>query len=159
MELHKLQEKFIPSQIHWRVARATKKGDKVQVLAYLDSRDVMYRLDKVCGAENWRDEYKEAPDGGVLCGLSIRCKEEWVTKWDGAENTNVEGVKGGLSDSFKRAAVKWGIGRYLYYLGTTYAPLQDQGEYSHYNKETKQYKYWNRPTLPPSFLPDTTPSK
>lgn len=33
---------------------------------------------------------------------------------DGAENTDIEPVKGGLSDAYKRAAVKWGIGRYLY---------------------------------------------
>ena len=39
----------------------------------------------------------------------------WVTKSDGAEDSTIEAVKGAYSDSFKRAAVKWGIARYLYH--------------------------------------------
>ena len=31
-----------------------------------------------------------------------------------AENTQIEAVKGGESEALKRAAYKWGIGRYLY---------------------------------------------
>ncbi len=34
---------------------------------------------------------------------------EWVTKWDAAENTQVEAVKGGRSGAMKRAAVQWGV--------------------------------------------------
>jgi hypothetical protein len=39
----------------------------------------------------------------------------WISRCDGADDTNIEGAKGGLSDAFKRAAVKFGIGRYLYH--------------------------------------------
>ena len=39
----------------------------------------------------------------------------WISKSDGADDSNIEGAKGGLSDAFKRAAVKFGIGRYLYH--------------------------------------------
>lgn len=45
-----------------------------------------------------------------LCGISVKIDNEWVTKWDGAENTDIESVKGGISSSFKRAANMWGIG-------------------------------------------------
>lgn len=60
-----------------------------------------------------------------LCELSIYFEErhEWVSKVDGAENTDIETVKGGISDSFKRAAVQWGIGRYLYKVGSLWVPI------------------------------------
>lgn len=38
----------------------------------------------------------------------------WVWKWDVGKETSIEKEKGAASDSFKRAAVKWGIGRFLY---------------------------------------------
>ena len=88
----------------------------------------MDRLDEVVGPENWKDEYAPGPDGGVICGLSLRIEDEWITKWDGAENTDFEAIKGGLSDAFKRAGYKWGIGRYLYRLeslGALRAARQD----------------------------------
>ena len=155
MDLQRLQDKFPASQVTWRVARESSKGDKVQVLAYLENRDIMYRLDSVCGQENWRNEYKEFNVGdhkGVICGISININGEWITKWDGAESTNVEGFKGGLSDSMKRAAVQWGIGRYLYYLDSMYATLLEKGEHFHECKNGA-IKYWNTPDLPAKFLP------
>lgn len=35
-------------------------------------------------------------------------------------------IKGAISDSVKRAAVSWGIGRELYQVGQTYAPVSEQ---------------------------------
>ncbi|WP_263317101.1 Rad52/Rad22 family DNA repair protein, partial [Enterobacter hormaechei] len=60
-------------------------------------------------------------NGGVECGISIKVEGEWITKWDAAENTQVEAVKGGRSGAMKRAAVQWGIGRYLYNLEEGFA--------------------------------------
>jgi len=85
-------------------------------LAYLDARDVMDRLDEVCGPENWQSLFDETPRGRVICRLGIRIGDDWVYKSDGAGDTDVEGEKGGISDALKRAAVSWGIGRYLYRL-------------------------------------------
>lgn len=45
-----------------------------------------------------------------ICGLSIKIENEWITKWDGADNTDIESTKGGISSSFKRAANLWGLG-------------------------------------------------
>jgi len=50
------------------------------------------------------------------------------TKWDGAENTDFEAIKGGLSDAFKRAGYKWGIGRYLYRLESAWVPCELHGK-------------------------------
>ena len=50
----------------------------------------------------------------MVCSIGIKCGSDWVWKSDGGTETEVEAEKGELSDSFKRAAVKWGIGRFLY---------------------------------------------
>lgn len=89
------------------------------LLGYIDARDVMKRLDDVLGVENWRDEYKEVV-GGIVCTLYVRNGQdgEWIGKSNGANFTKIEAVKGGISGALKRAAVEWGVGRYLYYLDT-----------------------------------------
>ena len=56
-------------------------------------------------------------------------------KYDGAENTDIEPVKGGLSDSFKRAAVLWGIGRYLYDMESIWVAIEPFGKSSRIKKE------------------------
>jgi hypothetical protein len=97
-------------------------GIWAKVLAYVTNRAIMKRLDEVCGKAGWRNEYRDIPNnGGVECGISIKVEGEWITKWDAAENTQVEAVKGGRSGAMKRAAVQWGIGRYLYNLEEGFA--------------------------------------
>ena len=76
-------------------------SDELLAMAYVDSRAVQQRFDEVCGPADWRNEFREGPGGGVLCGISVRIDREdgtaeWVTKWDGADNSQVEAVKGGL---------------------------------------------------------------
>ena len=115
----KLAEPFNDEDVFWRIDRAYNGW--ARVLCYLDARAVMDRLDAVVGPQNWRDVYEETRSGKNICTLFIRTAEDgdWVSKSDGAGNTNIEGDKGGLSDAFKRAGVKWGIGRHLYSLGET----------------------------------------
>lgn len=107
-----LKKPFAPHLLHWRVGARTKDKTKGIALAYLNARDVMKRLDDVVGMENWQCRY---PYAGC-CELSVRINGEWITKSDGAGETDVEGRKGQYSDSLKRAAVLFGVGRYLYYL-------------------------------------------
>ena len=132
---------FKADQVKWRVGRKTKKGDSALVLAYIDARNVMDRLDKVMGVENWKDHYS-FEGTRVICHLSIRkdLKSEWITKEDCAGDTQVEGEKGGMSDAFKRAAVKFGINRDMYAFGNTYAPINN------FNQITKN------PDLPKWYL-------
>lgn len=156
-DLKDLQAPFDPADIEWRVQRSGIKKDSgwVQVVAYIDNRAVMRRLDDVVGPANWKDEYDTSPVGGVLCGISIRIGDEWVTKWDGADKTDIEPIKGGLSNAEKRAAVKWGIGRYLYRLESAYVPVSlSTGDNYIAIKERKEDRepkikgYWNAPKLP-----------
>lgn len=169
MDLNKLKEPFAPSDVSWRIGQVGKNREGkiwAKVLAYIDNRNIQDRLDEVVGPENWRNEYTVGPAGGVLCGLSIRINNEWVTKWDGAENSDIEAVKGGLSDSMKRAAVQWGIGRYLYDLGENWADVfSDRREGSHYanckikveGKEDWASFHWLPPRLPAFAVPTIPP--
>lgn len=154
MDLKQLREPFAAKDIEWRLQSCGEKNGAIwaMCLAYVTARAIQDRLDEVCGPENWKNEYTKAPDSGILCGISIRCGEEWVTKWDGAENTDVEAVKGGLSGALKRAAVQWGIGRYLYNLEEGFATVSDRGEYRGQTKDKKPFK-WSPPALPAWALP------
>ena len=119
MRLEGLSAPFPRSDVHWRIqgSPVNRNGKWFgMALAYIDARDVMDRLDDVCGAANWQSEFTETPKGRVICRLGILLESGWVWKSDGAGDTDVEGDKGGISDSLKRAAVSWGIGRYLYRL-------------------------------------------
>lgn len=124
MNLSKLYEEFPRGDVHWRAQSITKDGTAAMALAYIDARDVMDRLDSVCGPNNWSDSYEETARGRMICAISIKIGDEWVSKSDGAGSTDVEGDKGAISDAFKRAAVKWGIGRYLYHLDAPWVPCE-----------------------------------
>jgi hypothetical protein len=119
---------FETTEIEWRVGNRSKAGDKATLLCYLTSRAVQTRLDEVVGPDRWRDSYTPVLEGpktiGYLCTLEIEVREgQWVGKVDGSDLTDVEALKGGISGALKRAAVKWGVGRYLYGLDSRYHPI------------------------------------
>src|SRR5271165_4131250 len=95
-------------------------------LHYITARTVMNRLDNVLGPENWWDEYVPS-ENSVLCRLTIRLPDgSTLTKCDAGGYAGMadsgDDDKSGYSDAFKRAAVKFGVGRYLYRDGIpTYA--------------------------------------
>jgi hypothetical protein len=80
----------------------------------------MERLDNVLGLDGWQDEYEPLPDGSVVCKLRCRIGGEWLVKTDvGGPSEQPDGgdrIKAAFSDALKRAAVKFGVGRYLYRL-------------------------------------------
>lgn len=127
-----LKAEFPREKVSWRAQTMTRDGDKAMALAYIDARDVMERLDDVCGPENWQDRY-EVHGAKTVCYLSIRIEDEWIVKADGAGDTAVEAEKGSISDAFKRAAVKWGIARYLYALPAQWVPCES------YERNGKRY--------------------
>ena len=122
-DIKPLFAEFPKEAISWRAQSVTKDGSKAMALAYIDARDVMDRLDQICGSENWQDRY-EFDGPRTICYLSIRIDGEWITKADGAGDTQVEAEKGSISGAFKRAAVKWGIGRYLYDMPAPWVPCE-----------------------------------
>jgi hypothetical protein len=87
-------------------------------LPYITARTVMNRLDDVLGPANWWDEYLPQ-EHSVICRLTIRLPDgTTLTKSDAGGYAGMsdsgDDDKSGFSDAFKRAAVKFGVGRYLY---------------------------------------------
>jgi hypothetical protein len=114
----RLREPFRVEEIKWRVGNIAYSGKTTSLLAYIDARCAFDRFDEVIGPAKWRNSYQQGPIGGVLCRIEVLVDGEWVGKEDGADGTHIEATKGGYSDAFKRAAVVWGAGRYLYSLPT-----------------------------------------
>ena len=128
-----LAQPFPRNKVSWRVGSTNAKelgckpwdATEGSVLAYIDARDVMQRLDAVMGPENWQDRYPLAESGLLICEVGLRINDEWIWKANGAGDTQVEAEKGKCSDAFKRAAVLWGIGRYLYALPFSWVKLNN----------------------------------
>lgn len=125
-----LSAPFPADSIDWRVGSTNQDKTKGMALAYLDARAVMDRLDAVCGPGNWQAKYPHA-NGKTVCEIGIRIERdgaaEWVWKSDGAGDTDFEAEKGALSDAFKRAAVRWGVGRYLYDMKAPWIAIEAAG--------------------------------
>jgi hypothetical protein len=88
-------------------------------LSYVTARTVMNRLDAVLGPENWWNRYAAGGDHSVVCALTIRLPDgSTVTKCDAGGCAGMSDAgdddKSGYSDAFKRAAVMFGVARYLY---------------------------------------------
>jgi hypothetical protein len=101
-----------PIELSWKPQ--SKYGtSKLICVCYLDSRDVQNRLDEVLGIDGWQSQhYGEV--GKLFCKLSIKLNGEWISKTDAGMDSNVAADKGAASDSFKRAAVMFGVGRFTY---------------------------------------------
>jgi hypothetical protein len=132
--LEKLSEPFGADCVKWRLQNLNKEKTEGYAVAYLDSRAIAQRLDDVVGQMRWKDEYKpwmpSKDNRSQLCTIYIFDDElkEWVSKSDGAEMSEIQPIKGGISDAFKRAAVKWGIGRYLYSMKPVWVKAKRQGK-------------------------------
>lgn len=121
MNLKDLKKKI---DCKWRVQSFSKNKAQGQCVAYIDARDVMDLLDEVCGQENWQSDFKDI-GGQTFAGIGINIGGEWAWKWDTGSESNIEKEKGQASDSLKRAAVQWGIGRFLYDLPIQYVPANE----------------------------------
>jgi hypothetical protein len=139
-----LAEPFPREQVKFR-AGATA-GNRAMALAYVDVRAVQDRLDQVLGVTGWRDEYEVLAGGSVLCRLRLRLGAEWITKMDvgspSEQPDEGDRRKAAFSDALKRAAVKFGIGRYLYRLPVQWVDF-----------DPKKRRFTRAPTLPSGALP------
>lgn len=106
-----LNAPFEPDQVKVR----TQSG---RALHYITAPTVMNRLDDVCGPTGWwvdAEPFRE----GTKCSLTIQVPgEDPITKCGIGGVTEMhdpsDTEKTGFSDALKRAAVLFGIGRYLY---------------------------------------------
>ena len=142
-DLRKLAEPFPAEDIEWFIGATTKDKTKGMAVPFITNRAVMERLDSICGPDGWSNEYRTLGERDIydsnnqftgkkssqMCGISIwsETQHTWITKWDGAEESDIEAIKGSLSSAMKRAGVQWGIGRYLHYLESPWVEIEPQG--------------------------------
>lgn len=123
-------KKEIPYQ--WRIQSKNKDKSKAICSAYVDARAVMEVLDSYC-TYGWHTEVKEVA-GFIFYGIGINIPlsgdenedEELVIqtmwRWDTGsriennptDNMYEQAGKSAASDSFKRAAIHWGVARFVY---------------------------------------------
>lgn len=124
----KLKAPFPESEIKVRVGGTFKNGASGIALPYIDARQVMERLDAIVGPQNWSDTYKAVDSQSVICELTIfgiTKSDAGQSKADGSTG-EVKALKAAVSDALKRAAVKWGIGQFLYSLPIQFEDLKNK---------------------------------
>lgn len=167
-----LSRPFAPEDLEWRIQVTSKDKTSGLAVPYVTNRAIQDRLDDVVGPENWHNEFKSWHGNGKreaqICGISIYFEGRgFITKWDGAEDTDVEPIKGGLSDSMKRAAVQWGIGRVLYKMNPIWVGIEQKGS-SYVIKDSERARLNNayldtlrklnlQPAQPGGLQPQLTP--
>lgn len=124
------------------------KNGRAMGLAYITARAVMDRLDDVLGPDNWQVRFEPAGGVSIRCKLNVRFEPggEWVEKSDvgspSEQPDEGDRMKAANSDALKRAAVMFGVGRYLYELPAAW------GDYDMVAK-----RFVNPPALPESCVP------
>jgi len=116
----KLRRPFPEGAVKWKAQTTNKDKTRALAVAFVDARNVMERLDRAIGPGGWHDAYEviSIDAGGyvVQCSLTVL----GVTKADVGDSSASGGggnlAKTAYSDALKRAAVKFGVGRYLYAL-------------------------------------------
>ena len=123
-----LKAPFPESEIKVRVGGTFKNGASGIALPYIDARQVMERLDALIGPQNWSDTYKAVDSQSVICELTIH----GITKSDAGQSKpdgstgEAKALKAAVSDALKRAAVKFGIGQFLYSLPIQFEDLKNK---------------------------------
>lgn len=140
----RLAEPFDQKWLRWKPQSV--RGNRALAVAYISGNAVMERLDDVVGPGGWKTKYLQVGPQSVECRLYLKVDGEWVCKADvGATSVQPdEGdrMKAAYSDALKRAALNWGIGRYIRSLP------QDWCDYDHQKKQII-----NPPRLPAWALP------
>lgn len=126
--IKELKAPFHMERIEYKVGATNQEKTMGLALAYVEARAIQNRLDEVVGFNNWKTSYQEV-QGGFLCSMSLRLDGEWIEKEDGAQVTDYESVKGGISSAFKRVASSgWAVGRYLYEIESQWYPIRKVGK-------------------------------
>ena len=122
---------FDPACVEWRPQGKTAPGARVQLVAYVDARTVMERLDTVCGAGGW--SFALTPivsDAAELRVARGRLTIGGVSRDDVGTSSTWEPSKSCASDALKRSAVLFGVARYLYALPVVWVTLDACGQVS-----------------------------
>ncbi len=117
--LERLAEPFRPEQVRWKPQVVTDAG-KALAVPYVDPRVVTERLDQVVGGD-WSFHWEPLGVQGDRLVVKSSLTIKGVTREDVGEHVlsdreQADPWKSAVSDALKRAAVHFGVGRYLYWL-------------------------------------------
>ena len=130
---------LLPDEIELRVGSTNDSG--FQLLLYKNARVDMALLDEVVGVGNWQREHIILGND-IYCRLGIWNKElnQWIWKTDAGASGSIEEEKSKASDSFKRAATNFGLGRCLYTAPFVWIVTKDKnGKLTGEDKKTCRY--------------------
>lgn len=127
-----LQAPFDPTEVDFRVQGKAGGSGKAQVVAYVDARCVQDRLDAVVGPGAWSFDWNPInfDAKGEIQSAKGMLTIYGVTKSDIGSASNFEASLGAVSHCFKRAAVLWGVGRYLYSVPSMWVEVEQNGRLS-----------------------------
>ena len=135
-----LEVPFHPSQIEWRVMNTTKNGQPIrgQVVPYADQRAYTDRLNALFTPAGWTRRYtihassnfERGQDKKIVAKVLVSCElaifglgTHSATGEEFADDPNA--LTAAEAQAFKRAAVCFGLGRYLYYFTGAWVDLDD----------------------------------
>jgi len=117
--LARLSEPFRPDQVRWKPQVISETVNALAV-AYVDPRVVSERLDQVVGGDwsfHWEPLGVQGDRLVVKSSLTVMgVTREDVGEYVLSDREQADPWKSAVSDGLKRAAVHFGVGRYLYWL-------------------------------------------
>jgi hypothetical protein len=139
--LSALSKPFPISEVSIRMGAKSKDGESASVFIYVEVPTIENRLDEACAQfdADWETSKQiiSTTEKSVVvkCALTISQGDKRVTREDfGEETVSKEGAteifKSASSDSFKRAARAFGVGRYLQSAPYFIAKLNDKGRFA-----------------------------
>ncbi len=135
-----LEVPFPPSLIEWRVTNTTKNQQPArgQVIPYADQRAYTDRLNALFTPAGWTRKYtihtsanfERSQDKTIVAKVLVSCEltifglgSHSATGEEFADDPNA--LTAAEAQAFKRAAVCFGLGRYLYYFTGTWVDLDE----------------------------------
>lgn len=140
--IEKLAEPFAASDIFWRAG--SKSGDKKRAMAlpYADPRVYEDRLNTVCPGD-WSVQFRPWGETRLICELTIHGSSRSSTgEFDQTEKRAFAQGTVAEAQAFKRACVKFGLGRYLYDIPASWVSY-----------DNAKGQLLETPSLPKKFLP------
>ncbi|AJI08503.1 Rad52/Rad22 family DNA repair protein [Bacillus cereus] len=149
--IESLQAEFPFEQLGWKITHTFESNGRffAYLAPFVDARAIQDRFDEVFGIDKWQVSYEKWGEKATKCTISVFLNERWISKEDGSEESDYNSVKGGFSNSLKRAAVLWGVGRYLYNIKPHKVELTTQGKGKNdiYVSYQRKGYYFTPPTM------------
>jgi hypothetical protein len=142
----KLEEPFDPELLYWKPQAMNKEKTRAMVAVYADPRAYVDRLNEAVGVDGWSDQVEiVSTPTKIIAIVTVHVNGLNSAHTDVGESdlTDQNAATVAIAQGFKRACVKFGLGRYLYNF--------PKGQWCEYDQKTKQVK--TPPTIPDWAIP------